>query len=50
MIQYVKSESIEYNLTAAYSPQSNRVTERMNKILFDIVYLMLDSSRALLRL
>jgi hypothetical protein len=50
MIKYVKSEGIEHNPTAAHSPQSNGVAERMNRTLFDMVCPMLDGSRAPLRL
>lgn len=50
MIKYAKSISIEHNPTAAHSPQSNGVAERMNRILFDMACLMLDSSGAPLEL
>ena len=50
MAEYVKSLGIEHNITAAYSPQSNGVTERINYTLFDMVCPMLDSSGAPLEL
>jgi hypothetical protein len=46
MIYYVKSQTIEYSLTAGYSPQSNDVAEYMNYTLFDMACIMLDSSGA----
>ena len=46
MIAYVKSIGIEYCPTAAYSPQSNGVAERMNRTLFDMACPMLDASGA----
>ena len=50
MIKYLKSQGIEYNPTAGYSPQSNGVAERMNRTLFDMACTMLDSSGAPLEL
>jgi transposase InsO family protein len=50
MIKYLKSQGIEYNPTAGYSPQSNGVAERMNRTLFDMAYTMLDLSGAPLEL
>jgi hypothetical protein len=50
MIKYVKSQGIEHNPTAGYSPQSNSVAERMNRTLFDKACTMLDSSGAPLEL
>jgi len=50
MAEYVKSLGIEHNVTAAYSPQSNGVAERINRTLFDMVCPMLDSSGAPLEL
>src|ERR1700689_971397 len=46
MIKYLKTQRIEYNPTAGYSPQSNGVAERMNRTLFDMACTMLDSSGA----
>ena len=50
MIVYVKSIGIEYCPTAAHSPQSNGVAERMNRTLFDMACQMLDASEAPLEL
>ena len=50
MIAYVKSIGIEYCPTAAHSPQSNGVAERMNRTLFDMACPMLDASGAPLEL
>ena len=50
MLKYVKSQGIEYNPTAGYSPQSNGVAERMNRTLFNMGCMMLDSSGAPLEL
>src|SRR5579862_5789302 len=50
MIKYLKTQGIEYNPTAGYSPQSNGDAERMNRTLFDMAYTMLDSSGAPLEL
>lgn len=50
MIEYVKSQGIEHNPTAGYSPQSNGVAERMNRTLFDKACTMLDASGAPLEL
>ena len=50
MIDYIKSQGIEYNPTAGYSPQSNGVAERMNRTLFDKACTMLDASEAPLEL
>ena len=50
MLDYIKSQGIEYNPTAGHSPQSNGVAERMNQILFDMVCTMLDASGAPLEL
>ena len=46
MIEYIKSQGIEHNPTAAYSPQSNGVAERMNRTLFDMACPMLDAAGA----
>ena len=46
MIEYLKSQSIEYNPNAGYSPQSNGVAERMNRMLFEMACTMLHSSGA----
>jgi hypothetical protein len=46
MIEYVKSQGIEHNPTAGYSPQSNGVAECMNRTLFEMACTMLDSSGA----
>ena len=50
MIKYVKSQGIEHNPTAGYSPQSNGVAERMNRTLFEMACTMLDSAGAPLEL
>ena len=50
MIEYVKSQGIEHNPTAGYSPQSNGVAERMNRTLFDMACTMLDAAGAPLEL
>src|SRR5579859_5146914 len=50
MAEYIKSLGIEHNVTAAYSPQSNSVAEKINCTLFDMVCPMLDSSGTLLEL
>src|SRR5579859_5667748 len=50
MIAYVKSQGIEHNPTAGYSPQSNGVAERMNRTLFEMACTMLDASGAPLEL
>jgi hypothetical protein len=50
MIKYVKSQGIEHNPTAGYSPESNSVAERMNRTSFDKACTMLDSSGASLEL
>src|SRR5579859_4444828 len=50
MIEYVKSQGIEHNPTAGYSPQSNGVAERMNRTRFEMACTMLDSSGAPLEL
>ena len=50
MAEYIKSLGIEHNVTAAYSPQSNSVAEKINCTLFDMVCPMLDSSGAPLEL
>jgi hypothetical protein len=46
MIKYLKSQGIEHNPTAGYSPQSNGVAERMNRTLFDMACTMIDASGA----
>ena len=46
MIEYIKSQGIEHNPTAGYSPQSNGVAECMNRTLFDKTCTMLDASGA----
>src|SRR5205085_6020882 len=50
MIDYVKSQGIEHNPTAGYSPQSNGVAECMNRTLFEMACTMLDASGAPLKL
>ena len=50
MLEYIKSQGIEHNPTAGYSPQSNGVAERTNRTLFEMACTMLDSSRAPLEL
>ena len=50
MIAYVKSQGIEHNPTAGYSPQSNGIAERMNRTLFEMACTMLDASGAPLEL
>jgi transposase InsO family protein len=50
MINHVKSQGIEHNPTAGYSPQSNGVAERMNRTLFEMACTMLDASGAPLEL
>src|SRR5277367_1310217 len=50
MISYVKSQGIEHNPTASYSPQSNGVAKRMNRTLFEMACTMLDASGAPLEL
>src|SRR5579871_5664138 len=50
MLAYAKSNGIEYCPTAAHSPQSNGVAERMNRTLFDMACTMLDASGAPLEL
>jgi hypothetical protein len=44
MMKYVKSQGIEYNPTAGYSPQSNGLAERINRTLFDMACTMLNAS------
>jgi transposase InsO family protein len=46
MIEYIKSQGIEHNPTAAHSSQSNGVAERMNRTLFDMACPMLDAAEA----
>jgi hypothetical protein len=46
MIKFVKSQGMEHNPTAGYSPQSNSVVERMNRTLFEMVCTMLDAASA----
>jgi len=46
MLEYVKSQGIEYNPMAGYSPQSNGVAERMNRTLFEMACTMLDAAGA----
>src|SRR5277367_847014 len=50
MISHVKSQGIEHNPTAGYSPQSNGVAERMNCTLFEMACTMLDASSTPLEL
>jgi len=50
MLEYIKSQGIEYNPTAGYSPQSNGVAERMNRTLFKAACTMLDAAGAPLEL
>ena len=50
MLEYIKSQGIEYNPTAGYSPQSNGVAERMNRTLFEMACTMIDSAGAPLEL
>jgi hypothetical protein len=50
MIKFVKSQGIEHNPTAGYSPQSNGIAERMNRTLFEMACTMLDASGAPLEL
>ena len=46
MLKYIKSQGIEYNPTAGYSPQSNGIADRMNHILFEAACTMLDAAEA----
>ena len=50
MFEYIKSQGIEYNPTAGYSPQSNGVAERMDRTLFEAACTMLDAAGAPLEL
>src|SRR5271169_5359884 len=50
IIKFVKSQGIEHNLTAGYSPQSNGVAEHINRMLFEMACTMLDASGAPLEL
>jgi len=50
MLEYIKSQGIEYNSTAGYSLQSNTVAERMNRTLFEAACMMLDATGAPLEL
>ena len=46
MIEYIKSQGIEHNPTAAHSSQSNGVAEWINCTLFDMAYPILDAAGA----
>ena len=50
MLKYIKSQGIECNPTAGYSPQSNGVAERTDWTLFEMACTILDSSGAPLEL